>query len=189
MKLLLRNDLWLHAWFGLLGGMAYLAKTSVEPLVLGWFAVSGMRFLGGLFQKDDPMAERDWNGRNHFIGLIVFAFAWLAVTAPRYMAAQERWGDARFSYPGAWMWMDKYDDCFAWMGAHGTKAALESIPSSQRPSLMNYYQTHGIDAMKQRLVKGTTEKVTRWLSPKIVKMKSGTSFSGWRVLLDRRWVL
>ena len=188
-KLLMKNDILLHALFGLLGGMAYLAKTSVEPLVLGWFVVAGLRFLGGFFQKEDPLDERMWNGRNHFIGLIVFAFAWLAVTAPRYMAAEERWGDARFSYPGAWMWMENYDDCYRWMGNHGNKAALEAIPPAKRPGLMNYYQTHGIEAMKERLVKGTTEKVTRWLSPKIVKPpKSSSPFSGWRVLLDRRGI-
>ena len=186
-KLLLKNDLWLHALFGLLGGLAYLAKTSVEPLVLGWFAISGLRFLRDLLRKeDDPLAEQHWTCRNHFLGVLVFAFAWLAVTAPRYASAYERWGDPRFSYPAAWMWMDNYKDCFDWMGRHPDKSSLEAIPPEEKPSLANYLKTHGTDQVKQRLIEGTGQKVSRWLAPKIVKPKKEGPFSGWKVLLDRR---
>jgi hypothetical protein len=53
-KLLHRNDLWLHALLGVLGGLAYLAKTSVEPLLLGWFAVAGLRFVMEWWHRSDP---------------------------------------------------------------------------------------------------------------------------------------
>jgi len=187
-KLLMRNDLWLHALFGLLGGLAYLAKTSVEPLMLAWFGISGLRYLLELFRRDDDLEERFWTCRNHFLGVIVVAFAWLAVTAPRYHAAQERWGDARFTYPGAWMWMDDYKDCYEWMGRHPDKAALDSIPAAERPTLANYAARHTAEQITQRLRDGTEEKVTRWLAPKRVLPKNSAPFTGWRVLLDRRGV-
>ena len=189
-KLLMKNDLWLHALFGLLGGLAYLAKTSVEPLILAWFGISALRFLYLLVRnkEEDPFADQPWSRRNHFIGLIVFAFAWLAVTAPRYAAAHERWGDPRFSYPSAWMWMDDYKTCFTWMGAHPDKASLNAIPPAERPSLTSYLRTHPATAVQDRLINGTREKLTRWLSPKIVKPKADGSFTGWRVLLDRRGI-
>ncbi len=188
-KLLMKNDLWLHALFGLMGGLAYLGKTSVEPLLLAWFGISALRFLYLMLRKeDDPSVDQPWTRRNHFIGLIVFAFAWMAVTVPRYSFAQERWGDARFSYPGAWMWMDDYQSCYTWMGAHPDKKSLEAIPAGDRPSLANYLKTHPATAVQDRLHDGTRDKLTRWLAPKIVKPKAGGDFPGWRVLLDRRGV-
>lgn len=189
-KLLLRNDVWLHALFGLMGGLAYLAKTSVEPLILGWLVVSGLRWLLTLRKKDDHMAELDWNGRKHFIGLLVFAFAWLAVTAPRYMASHERWGDPRFTYPAAWMWMDDFETGYAWMAKHPDKAALETIPDAEKPSLRNYLKTHEAAAVQARLKDGTTAKVTGWLAPKPVKVKKDGTFPGWKILLEKRgWYL
>ncbi len=185
-KLLHRNDLWLHALFGILGGLAYLAKTSVEPLLLGWLVIASLRFLIEWRRRPDAGEERIWSCRNHFLGLLVFAFGWLAVTAPRYMAADQRWGDPRFSYPAVWMWMDDYETCYAWMGQHPDKAALDLIPPGERPSLARYLQTHDAAAVQSRLVKGTREKVTRWLSPKPVKWKKDGSFPGWKVLLEKR---
>lgn len=190
-KLLMKNDLWLHAMFGLLGGLAYLAKTSVEPLVLGWFVMSALRFVFEIARgkpADDDFEERHWTCRNHFIGFIVFAFAWLAVTAPRYSAAYEKWGDPRFSYPSAWMWMDDYKDAYAWMGRHPDRKSLEAIPPADKPSLTNYSKSHTPAQIRERLEEGTTQKVTRWLAPKIVKPKKDGTFTGWRVLLDRRGI-
>ena len=185
-KLLLKNNLWTHALLGVLGGLAYLAKTSVEPLILAWFGISAIRVLVVLRRKDDPLEEHRWTGRNHFIGCLVFAFAWLAVTAPRYMAAQEKWGDPRFSYPAAWMWMDDFKAGSAWMVAHPDTKSLQATPPGQRPSLGNYLKTHPAEQVRDRLVHGTKEKLTRWLSPKPVTVKKDGSFSGWRVLLERR---
>jgi hypothetical protein len=187
-KLLLKNDVWLHGLFGVLAGLAYLAKSSAEPLVVAWLGISGLRFLRELVRKEDVMVERAWTCRNHFFGVMVFAFGWLAVTAPRYAAAQERWGEVRFTYPGAWMWMDDFKDCYEWMGKHPDKAALEAIPEAERPSLGRYLKTHGAAVAQARLQEGIAEKVTRWLSPKIVKPKKDGTFKGWRVLLDRRGI-
>ncbi len=185
-KLLFKNDIWMHAVLGLLGGLAYLAKTSVEPLLLGWLAVSGLRFVREGLRRGDPMEERAWNGRQHFIGLIVFAFAWLAVVAPRYVAAEERWGDARFSYPSAWMWMDDFQEGFNWMGKHPNRAALEAIPPEERPSAARYLKTHTAAQAQERLLQGTSEKVGHFLAPKPVKPKKDGSFGGWKVILEQR---
>ena len=187
-KLLMKNDLWLHALFGLLGGLAYLAKTSIEPLMLAWFGIAAIRFVAAcLRRRDDSLTEQNWTCRNHFIGLIVFAFAWLAITLPRYVAAHERWGEARFSYPAAWMWMDDFGkECAPWMVAHPDKKSLDAIPPGEKPSLGKYLKTHSVEQVKDRLVGGTTERVRRWLAPKPVKVKTDGSFSGWKVLLELR---
>ncbi len=189
-KLLFKNDLWLHAVFGLLGGLAYLAKTSVEPLILAWFGISALRFAVALWRKDDPLVDHGWTCRNHFVGCMVFAFAWLAMTTPRYSAAIEKWGDPRFSYPSAWMWMDDFKEGSAWMVAHPDRKSLEAISPEQKPSALNYWKTHTPDQVQKRLWDGTWQKVSRWLAPKPVKIKRGAPFSGWRVLLeDRGWYL
>lgn len=187
-KLLLKNDLWLHALFGVLGGLGYLAKTSMEPLILAWFGISALQFLMASRRKEDPLVEHGWTCRNHFIGLIVFAFGWLAVTAPRYSAAYERWGDPRFSYPSAWMWMDDFKAGSAWMVAHPDRKSLEAIPADLKPSLASYLKTHPAEAVRSRLQEGMWQKLSRWLAPKPVKPKKDGSFSGWRVLLERRGI-
>ncbi len=185
-KLLLKNDVWMHALLGLVGGLAYLAKTSVEPLLLGWFVVAGLRFCREGLRRGEFAEERSWTCRQHLIGLLVFAFAWLAVTGPRYAAAEERWGEYRFSYPAAWMWMDDFQDGFAWMGQHPNRAALEAIPGQERPSAARYLRTHSVEQAKDRLFNGTREKVTQFLAPKPVKPKKDGSFAGWKVLLEQR---
>lgn len=185
-RLLIQNDLWLHVLFGILSGVAYLAKTSVEPLLLSWFGISAWRFIGGLFRKEDINEEYRWSCRNHIFGLIIFAIGWMSIVGPRYSFAQEKWGESRFTYPGVWMWFDDFDRGMEWMASHPDKHSLERIPEGERPSLSLYAKTHTPEQMKNRLVDGYWEKMSRWLAPKVVKPKKDGSFEGWKVLLDRR---
>ncbi len=187
-RLLIQNDLWLHVLFGVLSGLAYLAKTSVEPMLLSWFGISAWRFARGLFRKDDFTEEWRWTCRNHIFGLIVFAVGWMAVVGPRYSYSQERFGEARFTYPGAWMWFDDFDKGQNWMVEHPGKAELEKIPPGERPSFSLYAKTHTPEQMINRLVDGYWAKMSHFLAPKIVKTKKDGTFDGWRVLLDRRGI-
>lgn len=187
-KLLFDNKIWLHALFGVFAGLAYLAKTSVEPLLLCWFLASAVRFAREAWREEDPLVEPRWTCRNFFVGCIALALGWLAVTGPRYAYAWERWGDPRHTYPGYWMWFDNFEDCFQWMLDHPDKKTLEAIPPGEKPSLSLYARTHTPEQMRDRLVNGTVEKVTRFLSPKPVKQKKNAPFPGWRHLLERRGV-
>ncbi|RYD32973.1 MAG: hypothetical protein EOP86_14460, partial [Verrucomicrobiaceae bacterium] len=185
-RLLIQNDLWLHCLFGVLSGLAYLSKTSVEPLLLTWFAVSAWRFLGGWFRKEEQ--EYRWTSRNHFFGLIIFTLGWMAVVSPRYSYAEEKWGDARFTYPQAWMWFDNFAQGEDWMRNYPDKAALEQMPEGTKPSLWHYAKTHTTEQMASRLVDGYWRTMSHWLAPGIVKQNPARPFTGWRVLLDRRGI-
>lgn len=188
LRLLMQNDLWLHLLFGVLSGVAYLAKTSIEPMLMGWFIVSAWRFVRGLFRKEDLTDEVRWTCRNHIFGLIVFGVGWMSIVGPRYSFAQEKWGEARFSYPATWMWFDEFEKGMDWMREHPDKASLEKIPDGERPSFSLYAKTHTREEMANRLVDGYWEKMSRWLAPKVVKPKKDSAFEGWRVILDRRGI-
>lgn len=187
-RLLIQNDLWLHLLFGFLSGAAYLAKTSVEPLLLAWFGVSAWRFLTGLFRQEALSDEYRWTCRNHFFGLIVFAVGWMLMVSPRYSYALDKWGDARFSYPAVWMWFDDFQPGMEWMLAHPDRASLEKIPADQMPSAALYAKTHSPQQISDRLVDGYWAKMSAFMAPKIVRPKEGKTFDGWRVLLDRRGI-
>lgn len=187
-RLLIQNDLWLHLVFGLLSGLAYLAKTAVEPLLLVWFGVSAWQFLMGLFRQEAVIEEYRWTCRNHFFGIIVFAVGWMLVVSPRYSFAQEKWGDPRFSYSETWLWFDDAASGEAWTLAHPDQKSLEKIPADQMPSPLHYAKTHSNQQVTDRLVDGYWAGLSSFLTPEIITAEANQPFQGWRVLMDRRGV-
>ena len=187
-RLLMHNTVWLHAMFGVLAGLAWLAKTSSEVVVLAWFCAATWRWLSTLLGRFEPAAESRWTCRNHFLGLVVFAMGWLAVCGPRYSFASERFGSATHTWPGVWMWMDSFDEGVKWMRGHPDKESLSAVPAEERPSAARYVKTHTPEQIRQRLTDGYWEKWSKFLAPKTVKPKRDGSFTGWRHLLPQRGV-
>ena len=186
-RLLLSNSVALHALFGILAGLAWLAKTSSEIIVLAWFCAASWRWLGAVCRRQhDTATEGRWSPRNHFLGLVAFAIGWLAVCGPRYNFAEERFGSPTHTWPGLWMWMDDFESGAAYMRNHPDKAALEAVPPADRPSLANYTRTHSKEQIWQRLTDGYWEKWSKFLAPRSSKPKRNTEFKGWKHLLPSR---
>lgn len=200
-KLLLDNYVWLHAVFGALAGLAYLAKTSVEPLVLGWFAVAGIRFAWGVCRKPDFSGEPRWTATRHFIGLIALAIGWFAVVGPRYRFASEQFGDARHSYPGYWMWFDSFDDAHPWRHVYTDRETLEKLDENTRPSLGTWFKglplpggkmqpPHTAADFRNRLWNGTADVMDDFWTPAARGKKTEAGPGGWKQLLPwRGWYL
>jgi hypothetical protein len=181
LKLLQKNTLWLHVLFGIVCGLAYLAKTSIEPLILGWFCVATYRFFLGCIR---PRPESPWCGRCHFIGCLAFAFSYLGVIAPNLSWNQEKFGNPFHTYPRYWMWMDNFDrDGYKWMQEHNNAEKLTAIPPEQIPNRKNYLKTHPWPQWYNRLTDGTFAKVEQFLAPKPELKKPS---DGWKRMLDLR---
>lgn len=181
LELLKRNSLWLHAVFGVICGLAYLAKTSIEPLILGWLGVTAYRYIKACFSKEESST---WSRANAFIGLLCFAFAYLGLTGPTLMHNKQTFGSYFHNFPRYWMWMDDFDNAgYQWMQQHQTAAALHAIPPEEVPNFKNYRRNHSGEQMWNRLTDGTFAKLESFLAPKAELKKPK---DGWKRILDLR---
>lgn len=167
LSLLFRNPWTLYPVFGAVAGLAYLAKSSVVPLILVFILVSGVRlFQQVVAPRLAPAGMRDWSWRRHLAGLILFAAAYLAVVGPRAYDAWERFGDPFHSWPKYWMWHESFsDESVPFMVHHGSREKLAALGPDEKPSFGLYVQTHGWERFFERLSGGTRDAVTRFFHP------------------------
>jgi hypothetical protein len=195
------NSLWIYGVIGVLGGLAYLAKGSVSPLLGVFVGVSSLRCVWEIFaarRRGFTLTSANlWHWRNHLVGLVVLVAAHFMTVAPRLKDAYEKFGEPFFSYPGCWMWMDTYAEAYEWMGRHNTRDKLAEVLPSERPSLPNYLRTHAREEIAARLWNGTfgpknretgvVGRVPEFFWPQQTKLiKNLEKWSGWRGILEWR---
>lgn len=195
------NSLWIYGMVGALGGLAYLAKGSVSPLLAVFVGVSSLRCIWEIIsarRRGFVLSSANlWHWRNHVVGLVVLGAAHFMVIAPRLKDAHEKFGDAFHSFPANWMWMDNYDQAYEWMGKHNTPESLAALAPPERPSLSNYLRTHTREEFTSRLWNGTlgpknretgvTGRVPEFFWPQQTKLlKDRDKWSGWRGILEWR---
>jgi hypothetical protein len=186
-----RNGLWIHAVMGVFGGLAYLAKGSVQPLLLAYIFISTARWAWGWVEtwRGREGGTTLWLRRNHWLALIMMSFFFLMTAGPRLVYSAKTFGDPFHSFPGYWMWFDDFKDAYAWMGKHNTKAALEALPKSERPSFATYSASHTPEQMWSRLIDGTRIKVMELLSPPTT-LRGTKQAKPWKGVLEwRGWYL
>jgi hypothetical protein len=191
LKALHRNALWTHALLGVFGGLAYLAKGSVEPLLLAYIGISTLRWAWGWFEVRRRLADDSgvtlWLRRNHWLALLLMAVCYLMTAGPRLSYAYQTYGNAFHSYPSYWMWFDDFKDCYTWMGTHNTKEALTSMKPTEKPSYSNYAASHTREQMVTRLIDGTKTKVMELLWPGVTTI-SKKNPKPWKGVLELRGV-
>jgi len=163
-----KNSLWMHGLIGFFGGLAYLAKGSVQPLLMVYVAVSTLRWAWGWIEARRSRPEGGttlWLRRNHWIALFLMSFCFLMTAGPRLSYAARVFGAPFHSFPAYMMWLDNFEDGYAWMGEHNSRAKLEAEPKELRPSFKNYAATHTGEQMRQRLIDGTSSTVMGLLWP------------------------
>ena len=183
-----KNSLWMHVLIGLFGGLAYLAKGSVQPLLMVYVAVSTLRWAWGWVEarREKPDGSTTlWLRRNHWLALFLMAFCFLMTAGPRLSYSAKTFGDPFHSFPAYWMWFDNFEDCYAWMGDHNSKEKLEATPKAQLPSVKTYMATHTGSQALQRLTDGTRTKVMEllWPSQTLISKKNPKPWKGvleWR---------
>lgn len=187
LSLLRRNTLWLYGILGVLLGLSYLAKTSIQAFVLAFIGVTTLRCVADWWRgrrpgsPDSLPADERWSLANHFIGLAVLAMAFFATAGPRLSYANDAFGDPFHSYPGYWMWMDDFAQGAEFMQRYPNAEALARLPEAERPSPGRYLRTHSLAETLERLRHGTFEKLDDFFAPAEWR-KSGREmvpFRGW----------
>ncbi len=191
--ILKQNSAWLYAALGLVAGLAYLAKTSVAPLLLVFLLVSTYRFFGALFpwMLGSGGHERGrgtvWSCQCHFIGLAFFAFAYITTLGPRLDYANRTFGNPFHSYPSYWMWMDDFPTGFQWMVEHGSRETLEAVPADEKPSPRTYFATHTGAEAQARLENGLRTVLAKFFDPPVrAKETTADGIRPWATLLPHR---
>ena len=190
MSLMRRNSLWMYGVLGFLLGLAYLAKTSIQPFLLVFFGVTLLRCVIEWWQARRAPEERSialmledeaWSLPNHFIGLAVLAMTFLGAAGPRLSYANDAFGSPFHSYPGYWMWMDDFGQGADFMQRYPNAEALEKLPAAEKPSAMNYLRHHTWKETSDRMWNGVTKKWGEFFAPREWR-KSGREllpFRGW----------
>jgi len=194
LALLRRNDILLYVAFGLTMGLAWLAKTSIQPLALAFFGITTLRFLYEWWRRRRGRASDErWNLATHFIGLAAAVTAFLIIAGPRMTYANNYYGDPMHSYPSYWMWMDDFDKGVDFMRDYPNREKLETLTDDDRPGLGKYLRDHSSGEFVTRMVDGSLEKLGDLLAPRDIK-QSNARDKPWKVLLPGRgwylgWVL
>lgn len=190
-----RNSLWIYGLIGVLSGAAYMAKSSVHPLLMVFIAASTLR---GVWEMVTPRRKTElhetssWLWRNHLVGLVMLGLTHFMTIGPRLTESYEKFGDMFHSYPSYWMWMDRFTpDCFDWMVKYHSKETLATLTPDTKPSLRNYLRTHSSEEVKERLLSGTKAKLLEFFLPKQTKRTAKTDQQKpWRGVFEwRGWYL
>ena len=189
LALLRKNSIWLYCLLGVLAGLAYLAKTSVQPLLLAFVAVSSYRFLFGaapaIIRKNYNRPASQWCWQTHIIGVFFLVIAFLLTAGPRLAFANERFGKPFHAYPSYWMWLDDFETGYEFMDEHPSKSELRRIPSGEVPSAANYFKSHSGEQAVDRLSEGFWWVTQHFLVPDRAVERDGDP-QPWRQLLAGR---
>jgi hypothetical protein len=161
------NPLWLYGLIGVLGGVAYMTKGSVSPLLAVFIAVSSLRCLWEIVsarRRGFVVGTSSlWHWRNHLVGLVVLGMTHLLTIGPRLCDSQEKFGSMFHSFPAYWMWFDKFggpetvndpSTAYGWMETHNTRDELQAMLPQDTPSLGRYLRTHTRQEVADRLWNG-----------------------------------
>ncbi|MCB1098600.1 MAG: hypothetical protein KDN22_23715, partial [Verrucomicrobiae bacterium] len=166
-----------------------LTKTSVQPLLLAFFAVMGVRLVCGVFgigrTESNPLL---W-GRS-LGGLVLMLGVFVALIWPRMDYSKREFGDRFHSYPKYWMWLDSFEDCYRWMSDYPGKYELEQLTPEARPSASNYWKTHTGEQIAERAAGGWLAGMKRGYFPRATNQLGWDAKKPWKHLLPARgWLL
>ena len=166
-----------HAACGGLAGLAFLAKSSAQPMLL---VLGGVLVFGGIlsFRNKQEMLRRG-------VSLALLFGAFLLTSSPRLLEANRKFGDPFHSYPSYWMWMDDFDECFLWMNQHPDAASLAADTS--KPSLVRFVREKGIGEFAARLTEGGALVLGDFLEPGAT-LRGKKDMKPWKGIIEHRWI-
>jgi hypothetical protein len=160
LSLLRQNHLWLYGVFGILLGLAYLAKALIWPIVASFVLVSAIRSVwAGHRARKDRGEPEIWVPANQLVGFAMAIAAFLLVTGPRLSYAGSVFGDPFHSYQKYDIWLDSPADAADFRRRHPGKAELGAIPFAERPGPLRYAREKGIAPLLERAWGGALEQI------------------------------
>jgi len=152
---------WVYPVFGVVCGLAYLAKPSLLPFLI---VFCGSLLLRTVLSR--VMKDMTWKPGRVFAGLGM-AFAILAIMLlPLASFSREYYGKPFFNYTKYWMWMDDFmTEAWPWQDKYPGRVQLDQLPESERPSLEKYLARQGWGGLVKRLADGTGEVTMKFFFP------------------------
>jgi len=159
---ILRGARWWHfAAFGVVSGLAYLAKASQLPLLLAFGGAFAVRLVLTLWRRDSS-----WKPLASVIGAAVAGGIFIAMLVPLALYTNEHYGKPLFNYPKLWMWMDDFEtEAYPFQVAHPGKWELDAIPPEDLPGPAWYFRRHSPADAALRASSGACEVVLRFFLP------------------------
>jgi hypothetical protein len=160
-RILQGGPLWLYTVFGLVCGLAFLAKPSLLPFLILFCLSFSIRALLTLRRGDT-----EWRLPHNLAGMVI-AFAILALMLlPLALFTEKYFGSPLFNYTKYWMWMDDFmTEAWPFQDKYPGRVQLEQLPEDEKPSLKSYFKTHSLHDALKRLGSGTWEVFSRFLFP------------------------
>ena len=152
LSMIRQNMLWQYAVFGLLLGLAYLAKAMIWPLVVGFLSVSIIRSIACAVQarRKGEVEESLWAPSNQLVGFAVMLTAFLLVVGPRMSFANTEFGDPFHSYQKYSMWLDSPAEAAEFQRSYSDREKLETLNISTRPGIFRYLNENGFAKLFKR---------------------------------------
>lgn len=159
---ILRGAPWgIYPILGFLCGVAFLAKPSLMPFLLVFFAALALRILLTRIAGD-----REWKISRAVSGAAVACLMLAALAAPLGFFSQKHFGRPFFNYPKYWMWMDDFQtEAWPWQKKYPGRIQLETLSREEFPSVRWYFQRHDFGDAARRLWDGGRQVKTRFFFP------------------------
>lgn len=152
---------WMYPVFGVVCGLAYLAKPSLAPFLLIFCGALGLRTLFSWWKKDST-----WRPVQVLAGVAGVLVLVAVMLTPLAVLSWDHFGKPMFNYPKYWMWMDDFmTEAWRWQDQYPGRAQLDQLPEKDRPSLGSYLKRHGVGGLVTRLAAGSQEVTVRFFFP------------------------
>lgn len=159
LSLIRQNQLWLYGVFGALLGLTYLAKGPVWPFLAGFLLMSVLRALSaGLLSRRRSSEEDLWSNANQWVGLAIFATAFLLVAGPRLSYATAEFGDPFHSLGRHFVWLDSPAEAAQFQRAIQEEGAL-NFPDERKPGPVSFLRENGWAALFERAIAGAWDQL------------------------------
>ncbi len=170
-RLLGGGSLWLWAMFGVVCGLAYLSKPSLQPLLIVFCAAF-------FFRAALALRGSGWRVSANLGGLALVLGILGVMLVPLAMFSASHFGKPLFNYTKYWMWMDDFEtQAWPFQDKYPGGVQLKTLPPEETPSLGWYFQRHSAGDFVGRLTEGMQGVTVRFFFPE-QKVKVGAFF--WR---------
>jgi hypothetical protein len=137
---------------GCAGGLAFLTKASVLPVMLLAVACLSWRMIAGLKNRKHEITPSFVHSA---LSAGVLAATFFLVVSPYILTSKERFGSYFYNVNSTfYMWYDSWEEVEAGTRAHGDRVGWPDMPEEDIPSLRHYIRDHSPLEIGWRLVSG-----------------------------------
>jgi hypothetical protein len=152
---------WQFPAFGLVCGLAFLAKPSLLPFLLVFAAAFALRLgLSIVFH------DKTWPPLANLLRISAAGAIFLGMLLPLGFYTLEHYGKPFFNYTKYWMWMDDFkSEAYPFSVSNPGRQELEMLTPEETPSAAWYFRRHTLWAAVVRVTGGAKEVTWRYFFP------------------------